>query len=1016
MNPIDSLLCDLNSEQRTAVTFGDGPFLIVAGAGTGKTTVITQRIAWLIQTGRCKPDEILAVTFTDKAAGEMEERADRLLPYGYVNLWIMTFHAFCERVLQRHGLDIGIPNDFKLLDTTGAWMLVRQNLERFNLDYYRPLGNPAKFIHALLKHFSRAKDEDISPADYLSYAETIALDKDFDPCVIDEHSRIKEIADAYHVYERLLVENNVLDFGSLITYALKLFRTRPAVCARYREQFKYILVDEFQDTNFAQYELIKLLASPRYNLTIVSDDDQAIFRFRGASYQNIIQFKKDFPESAEISLIKNYRSRQNILDCAYQFIQHNNPNRLEWQLRSDNGGVFRSSAAWLSKKLLAQEESSGIISHTHCATHNDEVEFVIRQILQMQKSDSQANWSDFAILVRANTSAQAFISRMAELDIPYQFLSMRGLYIKPVIVDILSYCRLLDNYHDGPALYRVLSLPCFSVSQESIIELSHYAHKKGITLWDALARMQTISAISDTDLSICERIIGLISRHAPSAAQKRPHEVLLAILRDTGYLNQIKSADTFEKRSALSHLNQLYKKMHAFGVEYPHARLKDFLLLVSYEQEAGDEGRLSIDSDAGPDAVKILTVHAAKGLEFSYVFVVGMVDRRFPTTQRNDSIEIPENLLKETAPHGDVHLQEERRLFYVALTRAKKGIYLTSADDYGGSRNKKLSQFLFEIGICKKEIGAVKTECEAKLCQPSARNDKSEFLDSLTVSAVSVDHHGERSVKIPLPAAFSFTQLMAFRTCPLQYKFSFILRIPVFGKASFSFGKTMHLTLQKFFEQILEHGSYVQAGLFNNSKNVYNNKTPQLPSLQALFEIYDKSWNDDWYYSARQKEEYRTRGKEMLSRFYDELVKQGARPKAVERDFTMKFGAPPNIYSLKGRIDRVDNTADGRVSIVDYKTGTPKQENKLAAKDKEQLLLYQIASEEVFVEKPSELIYHYLENGNKISFIGTLQDKEALKKKVVDTINSIQQSDFAATPGWHCKSCDFKDICEFRQL
>src|SRR3990167_1072080 len=324
---MDLDLSKLNKEQKEAVVYEKGPLVIVAGAGTGKTTVITQRIAYLIDKGLAKPEEILAVTFTDKAAGELEERVDRLLPLGYVDLWVSTFHAFCERILRDHALDIGLPADFKVLNPTSGWLLIRQNLDKFDLDYYKPLGNPTKFIQALIAHFSHCKDQGIYPDDYLEYAEKLKTRDDAPET--SEVERIKEVASTYHVYQRLLLENSFLDFGDLINYCLKLFKKRPLILKKYREKFKYILVDEFQDTNWSQYELIKLLAEPKNNLTVCADDDQAIYRWRGASFSNIIQFKKDFPDAEQISLIQNYRSTQDILDLSYKFIKANDPDRLE---------------------------------------------------------------------------------------------------------------------------------------------------------------------------------------------------------------------------------------------------------------------------------------------------------------------------------------------------------------------------------------------------------------------------------------------------------------------------------------------------------------------------------------------------------------------------------------------------------------------------------------------------------------------------------------------------------------
>jgi len=353
-----------NPEQKKAITFGNGPVLIVAGAGTGKTMVITQRIAHLILDKNVNTDAILALTFTEKAAEEMEERVDKLLPYGYVDLWISTFHSFCQKILQQHALDIGLPNDFKLLTSTDQWLLVRNNLDKFELDYYKPLGNPTKFIHALLSHFSRAKDEEIYPEQYLEYAENLKQNADSvtsDELLVQEESRIREIADAYHVYQQLLLDNNALDFGDLINYTIRLFRQRPNILKKYQDQFEYILLDEFQDTNYAQYELIKLLAREKKNLTVVGDDDQSVYKFRGASVSNILQFKEDYPESQEIVLTINYRSKQEILDLSYNFIQLNNPNRLEYQLNNR-----KSSKIKIKSKINKRLKSKALLSSKSC--------------------------------------------------------------------------------------------------------------------------------------------------------------------------------------------------------------------------------------------------------------------------------------------------------------------------------------------------------------------------------------------------------------------------------------------------------------------------------------------------------------------------------------------------------------------------------------------------------------------------------------------------------------------------
>jgi DNA helicase-2/ATP-dependent DNA helicase PcrA len=300
----------LNTEQKAAVRFGEGPLLIIAGAGTGKTTVVTERIKYLITSGRAKPQEILALTFTEKASREMETRVDIALPYGVTQMWISTFHAFCDRILRGEAINIGIDPGYKLMTEAETILFFRKHLFQFDLKDFRPLGNPTKFISGMIQHFSRLKDEDVSPMEYRAY-------------------RNNELSRAYRTYEELKVKEGVADYADLISWALKLFRERPAILKKYQQQFKYILIDEFQDTNFAQNELAVLLAGKKKNITVVGDDDQAIYRWRGAAISNIIQFRKTFPKAKIVVLTKNYRSTKEILDRSYDLIQKNNPDRLE---------------------------------------------------------------------------------------------------------------------------------------------------------------------------------------------------------------------------------------------------------------------------------------------------------------------------------------------------------------------------------------------------------------------------------------------------------------------------------------------------------------------------------------------------------------------------------------------------------------------------------------------------------------------------------------------------------------
>lgn len=923
---------ELNKEQKEAVAFGQGPILIVAGAGTGKTAVITERIAHLIKKGKAKPEEILALTFTEKAAEEMEDRVNNLLTLSYSDLWISTFHSFSNRILEENGLDIGLSTDYKLINETSAWLLIKQNFDKFKLDYYRPRGNPTKFIHSLITHFSRCKDQGIYPEDYLKYKG-------------EDEKRIKEVAEAYNTYQNLLLENNLLDFGDLINYSIELFKKRPLILNKYRKQFKYILVDEFQDTNWAQYELVKMIAFPDNNLTACADDDQAIYRFRGASFSNILQFKKDFKDAKEIFLVNNYRSTQDILDASHKFITLNNPNRLEYIIGT-------------SKRLLSSKKEKGAIEHLHFKTLDQELEGVIRKIIEIKNKNTDLSFSDFAVLSRANDSANAFLRACERAGVPCQFLASKGLYSKPVILDIISYFKVLDNYHEDSSLYRVLNLPFLEIPFEDIAKITQYGYKKGHSVYESLKELALISKISKKASLKISGIMAMIKSHSELAKEKNASKVFLAFLQDSGYLKYLQKLD---RKEEFDYINQFSKKIKSFEEENIDARLNNFINHINLELEAGEEGSIDFDIDMGPDMVKIMTVHSAKGLEFNYVFVINMVDRKFPVLSRKDPIEIPEGLIKDIIPNGDFHLEEERRLFYVAMTRAKKGLFFSSAEDYGGKQRKKLSRFLLEMGYKEKLI----LEREKEIVRIPLSKKKA----------------------YPLPLTFSFTQLSSFKTCPLQYKFSSIFRIPVRGKAVFSFGRTMHNTL---FDFMKEKGN-----------------------LNDLLDIYNKRWIDEWYDSKSQKEDYFKAGKEALKAFYNNFISKkpeilfiGDNP-ALEKDFTLKVGD----YVLRGKIDRIDKAGKG-VEIVDYKTGEAKE--KLGEDDREQLLIYQIAAEESFGLNPEKLTYYYLDEGKELNFIGSEKDKEKQKEKIISTIKEIEKSEFKANPGWHCKFCDYRDICEFK--
>jgi|AntRauTorckE6833_2_1112554.scaffolds.fasta_scaffold00174_14 DNA helicase-2/ATP-dependent DNA helicase PcrA len=978
----------LNKEQREAIEHEKGPLLLVAGAGTGKTSVLISRMLYLMNEKKINTEEILLLTFTEKAAAEMEERALEALPYGYFDLWISTFHSFCERVLKDHGLEIGLPIDFELLSQTQQWIFIYNNLNKFELDYYRPLGNSTKFIQELIKHFSRLKDEEITPQDYLDHAKSLEENKDNNLSADEakeqeqEIQRYQELAKAYDKYNQLLLDNSYLDFGDLIRYTLKLFKERPHILAKYQEKFKQVMVDEFQDTNWAQYELIKLLIKSHQNLTVVGDDDQSIYRFRGSSIFNIMQFKDDYPKAKQIVLTKNYRSGQKILDKSYELIKHNNPNRLEEKIK-------------VNKQLKAQKPIEAKVEHWHLQNEESETTFVREKIESIYQANKDSKWSDFAILVRANDAADKFVKELNRHSIPNQFVSLKGLYFKSLILNAIAYFKLLDNYHESSALFRVLNFDYFSIPYKDILELNKLARRKTWSLYEALENVHVLNDLDSESHKKINELLSLIKKHSEMAKHESPSKIFLDYVKTfaiTKKLDQDRDKDKF------SWLNQFYKKIKEFESADKEAKLKDFVNYLNLELEAGESGSLFLEFE-DPEVVKIMTVHSAKGLEFKHVFVCNLVDKRFPTISRTDKISIPEALIKEKIESDkDFHVEEERRLFYVAITRAKENLYLTSAKDYGGKLEKKPSLFLEEMNLSAKE----KFSADYK-----ALNELEKDLHKKEAEKLSEVNKSEYT----LPSKFSFSQLESYSKCPWQYRYAFILKVPAPEKASLSFGRSLHNTLYQFMYPLLE-ANQAQTSLFADTEKRKEEIKRQI-NLDRLMDLYNDYWQGGGYETKKEKQEYYKKGKESLIKFYNDLVENNfIKPIMLEENFVLKIGQD----SIKGAIDRVDRLEDGTVEVIDYKTGRVK--DKLDTKDKRQLMIYQLALENVLNLKVSKLSYYFLDKeGHKLSFSATDKQLEKLQGQLQEEIDQIKSMDFTPKPSPRtCSYCDFNTICEFRKF
>jgi DNA helicase-2/ATP-dependent DNA helicase PcrA len=1023
---MEDLLQGLNEAQRQAVTHGQGPLLIVAGAGTGKTKVLTHRYVHLLNRTSylvprtsaeaagevpstmyevpLKPENILALTFTEKAAGEMEDRILQLLPNGTYDFWISTFHGFCQRILEKYGLEIGLPTHFKLLNETDAWLLLKRRLSELPLDYYRPLGNPVKFLSELLKHFSRAKDEGVSPERYLEFAENLVLDADAETpslgaasfgatnsregLAASEKKRLKELADCYFAYRRIMREEGALDFGDLIIETLRLVRERPRVLKELQAQFRYVLVDEFQDTNWAQYELIKLIAGEAKNLTVVGDDDQSIYKFRGASLANILQFRDDYPDAKTVMLTRNYRSHQEILDTAYRSIEKNNPNRLEVRL-ADTG---------LSKKLVSARGDGGLVDVMWFKTLEDEAEGVAARIQELKSNDPDLTWNDIAILSRSNDGAEPFIRALEIHGIPFRFYALRGLYAKPVIVDLTAMFSLLDGYHEASAVWRAMTAPCYMFPPRDIATFIQHARHKGISLWEALRQANIIPGIEETAVKRASRLVAHVENLAEAARRERPLKVFQLLLEKTEYLANIMKLPERDKVDAISLLNSFANRIKRYEQATLAPTLRGFMDELKTEIESGEEGALHADPDEGPDLVKVLTIHASKGLEFKHVFIVSMVDQRFPTRPRGESIPLPDGLVNERLPEGDAHLEEERRLFYVAVTRAKDSVTLTGAEDYGGTRKKKPSVFLGEAGF---EVSSEEARAS------------SELLTLVPPAPIQEDKEAAEREVFNLKRRFSFTQLAAFRSCPLQYKFAHVYRIPILGSYHKSFGNSIHHAFKQILELHLKRSRAVQTDLFSALGSSAPVKDGFRVTEDEALRIFEENWIDEWYPDRVRHDEYKQEGREAIRRAVKAWIANPPPIAFIEQPFDWRLGE----HSLKGSVDRIDSLPQGGYIIYDYKTSEPKASGDLTKDNKEQLWIYQLAMEDKGLDV-RKLAYLFVRSGEEAE-VEILQGekREAFREEVRKRMQAILTSRFEANASpYVCRFCDFRSICEFRRL
>ncbi|MBQ3392227.1 MAG: UvrD-helicase domain-containing protein [Lachnospiraceae bacterium] len=637
---MEDIYSRLNTEQRRAVTQTEGPVLILAGAGSGKTRVITHRVAYLMQECGVDPWNILAITFTNKAAGEMRHRVDELIGFGAESVWISTFHSLCVRILRRHIDLLGYDRSFSIYDTDDQKRLMKDVMKKCRVDpkilRERTVLSVISSAKNAMKGPQRFRREDTG-SEYI----------------------MEQIADCYDEYQKELRRNNALDFDDLLLLAVQLFRDHPEVLRNYQNRFRYIMVDEYQDTNIVQFELVKMLAGDRRNLCVVGDDDQSIYKFRGADIRNILQFEQRFPDAMVVKLEQNYRSTQTILDAANAVIR-NNTQRKDKALRTDKG----KGAALRFRQFESPQE---------------EAYYIVSDIVRRRQEDRSLHNRDFAVLYRTNAQSRLLEEQFVRASIPYNVVGGTNFYDRREIRDILSYLKTIDNGQDSIAVKRIINVPRRGIGATTIARVDAYAGAGNLSFMEALEQADAIPAIGKAKGKL-ESFTEMIHEFRAFSAANLPDALLRHVLEVLDYEEELRRSDEDDAEDRIANIKELLVKMTDYQEHAEEPTLSGFL----------EDVALVADIDTVPDSddrVLLMTLHSAKGLEFPYVYMAGMEDGVFPSRMSLDS-------------DDRYAVEEERRLAYVGITRAQEELTLTASSSRfvnGEFRYNPVSRFISEV-------------------------------------------------------------------------------------------------------------------------------------------------------------------------------------------------------------------------------------------------------------------------------------------------------------------------------
>ncbi|HEV2341574.1 MAG TPA: ATP-dependent DNA helicase [Candidatus Acidoferrales bacterium] len=974
--PATGEFIELNPEQRAVVEHGEGPLLVVAGAGTGKTRVITRRICRLLETdASLAAENILGLTFTNKAADEMKSRVVKAAGERAKDVWLSTFHKFCmDRILREANPEL------QMIEDVEHWILLRRNIRELGLKHFTRLAEPGEFLSDFVKFFSRCQDELVTPEDYRRYVDSLraaygarrdSLDEEARAAAEENLARQEEVARSYTISERLQRERNLVTFGGQLLRAVELLRDDEKFGAQLRDQYRYVLVDEFQDTNIAQLELLWLLAGERRNIVAVGDDNQAIYRFRGASFGSFTIFFDRFCSELKTlkrdglplrSLTRNYRSTKRILDVASTVIQHN------------------ERPPFLPHKALATENPTGEkIRIVEFGSPEEEAYWVASETERLHAAGRP--WRSCAVLYRKHTHRARIVDVLRRKRIPFV---IRGLSVlsNTLVRDLIAYLRLITLRSDNVACARVLAAPYWGLEPRDLVRIAERAARRQ-SLYDVLEAPQQELAFRP-EMKTCA-LVEFLTGLRKQAARATARNVFDALVAELGLSPLPSDADRLNLERFAAFLADWEKKSEVKS-------LAAFIEYFDFFLEAG--GEISQTEEPADDAVQLMTVHSAKGLEFDHVFVLSLSDGEFPARPQAPVLEFPTELMKEETPKGEFRIQEERRLFYVAMTRARRLLTLSTIVN----KRKKWSPFLDDI----LEDPKMKTVHAEQLSPKISIPKEDEAVGSLPANPQrmqlfpAVPENSRAYSRIALwakayhpplaePLQLSASAIETYRSCPMKYLLGQVWGIRGGAQAAMTFGNVMHTTIREFVREI---------------------RKQRQVTFSEVAAIYDREWSAAGFQDDYQEEEYRKAGREQLQAFCESYSREPADVLEQEKGFELPLD--PDVVII-GRMDQINRLGAKRVEIVDYKTGNPKREKQ--ADQSLQLSLYALAAQEVLGYDAERLVFYNLTTNEAVA---TTRDAKALKKAkdtVAEVADQIRAGEFPAKAGFVCRYCDFRPIC-----